>query len=129
MQITEFADRAGVSPRALRHYEEQGLLAPDRTSSGYRVYADDDLVTVARIRMMIEAGLGTAIIRRYLDCVRSGVDGLEIEMCPELRRELDGLAARLDDEEAGLHRRRKALERFSSAPRRVDHTPVSVVRS
>ena len=36
MRIGEVAERAGVSTRALRYYEEQGLLESDRTSSGQR---------------------------------------------------------------------------------------------
>ncbi len=40
MRIGELAAKAGVSVRALRYYEEQGLLAATRTSSGQRTYPD-----------------------------------------------------------------------------------------
>lgn len=36
MTIGQMAREAGVSTRTLRHYEEQGLLAPQRTDAGYR---------------------------------------------------------------------------------------------
>jgi DNA-binding transcriptional MerR regulator len=45
------ATRAGVSERALRYYEELGLLTPaGRTPGGMRRYSEDDLARVARIR-------------------------------------------------------------------------------
>jgi MerR family transcriptional regulator, repressor of the yfmOP operon len=45
------AARAGVSERALRYYQELGLLTPACTTpGGLRRYAADDLARVARIR-------------------------------------------------------------------------------
>jgi DNA-binding transcriptional MerR regulator len=45
------ASRAGVSERALRYYEELGLLSPaGRTPGGMRRYSEEDLDRVARIR-------------------------------------------------------------------------------
>jgi hypothetical protein len=38
LRIGQVAQRAGVSTRALRYYEEQGLLEPERTPSGQRVF-------------------------------------------------------------------------------------------
>ena len=38
MLIGELAERTGSSTRALRHYEDQGLLAPTRDTNGYRHY-------------------------------------------------------------------------------------------
>jgi DNA-binding transcriptional MerR regulator len=37
MLIGELAERAGVSARALRHYEDRELLVPDRDVNGYRL--------------------------------------------------------------------------------------------
>src|SRR5699024_2349417 len=42
--------RAGCSPRALRYYEEQGLLAPQRTQGGQRRYTADAVRSEARER-------------------------------------------------------------------------------
>ena len=44
------AQRAGVSERALRYYQQLGLLTPACTSGGLRRYSDADLARVARIR-------------------------------------------------------------------------------
>jgi MerR family transcriptional regulator, repressor of the yfmOP operon len=49
--ISEAAARAGVSARALRYYQQLGLLVPARTTpGGMRRYSADDLTRVARIR-------------------------------------------------------------------------------
>jgi MerR family transcriptional regulator, repressor of the yfmOP operon len=44
------AARAGVSERALRYYQQLGLLVPACTPGGLRRYSPDDLARVARIR-------------------------------------------------------------------------------
>ncbi|CAJ63425.1 MULTISPECIES: MerR family transcriptional regulator [Frankia] len=49
--IGQAAQELGVSVRALRYYQEVGLLTPSgRTSGGNRLYADSDLARVRRIR-------------------------------------------------------------------------------
>ena len=41
MIIGELSARSGVSPRSLRYYEQQGLLASTRGDNGYRHYDDE----------------------------------------------------------------------------------------
>jgi DNA-binding transcriptional MerR regulator len=55
-RIGQLAERAGVSPKAIRYYEEVGLLPPPRRSdSGYRLYGAEDerrlsfIVTARRV--------------------------------------------------------------------------------
>ncbi|WP_280234862.1 MerR family transcriptional regulator [Nocardia cyriacigeorgica] len=116
MLIGELSRRCGVSTRALRHYEEAGLLVPNRDGNGYRRYGADAADTVERIRRMIAAGLGTTTIRRYLECVRTGAHGIELQMCPALRAELDAIGERLDRQATELdHKRRKLAELADSA--------------
>jgi DNA-binding transcriptional MerR regulator len=65
--IGQLAALAGVSRRAIRHYEQHGLLpAPKRTASGYRRYSMAAVVQVTRIRRLRELGLGVAHIREAL---------------------------------------------------------------
>lgn len=109
MRIGELASASGVSARALRHYEEQGVLAPGRTRAGYREYSASDVVRVQQIRAMIAAGVGTATIRRYLDCLRDDGTGVALELCPDLRAELDGLAERLAAQEEDIRGKRQRL--------------------
>ncbi|WP_327110107.1 MerR family transcriptional regulator [Nocardia sp. NBC_01730] len=114
MLISELAELTGVSARALRHYEDRGLLIPARNSNGYRDYSESDVTRVAQIRTMISAGLGTSIIQRYLDCARTGDHGISLEMCPDLRAELDALAKRLDTRQAELRETRRRLTGLAS---------------
>ncbi|AKU17273.1 MerR family transcriptional regulator [Luteipulveratus mongoliensis] len=109
MLIGELATVTGVSPRALRHYEDRGLLQPHRTSAGYREFEARDVVRVGQIQAMISAGLGTTVIGRYLECARLGEERTYLEMCPDLRAELDQLVERFDREQVALDEQRRAL--------------------
>jgi DNA-binding transcriptional MerR regulator len=115
VRISQLAELTGVTARALRHYEDCMLLVPERDRNGYRAYTDSDIARVAQIKTMIAAGLGTETIRRYLDCARSGEHGVSLEMCPDLRAELDALARRLDAKEASLRETRQRLSALASA--------------
>ena len=41
--------RTGVSARVLRYYEEQGLVAPARTTNAYRTYDEQDVARVEQV--------------------------------------------------------------------------------
>jgi DNA-binding transcriptional MerR regulator len=88
MKIGELSRRTGVSPRALRYYEDQGLLTPARLPNGYRDYAERTVVTVRRIQVLLSAGLGTSVIAEILPCMADDTVVLS-GRCPEL---VDGLA-------------------------------------
>ncbi len=94
LPIGELARRAGVSPRLLRYYEAQGLLAALRSLSGHRRYAPSAETTVRSIRLLLDAGVPTRLIRDLLDCVH---DGSQIEPCavPTLAAHLAGHDRRL----------------------------------
>jgi len=107
MRIGELARRAGTSPRALRHYEQQGLLTARRRANGYRDYTEDDLRLVAEIRSLLAIGFTLDEVRPFVDCLRSGHDrGVS---CPDAaavyRRkitEIDACVSRLAEIRAGL---------------------------
>lgn len=72
MRIGELAHRAGVSVRALRYYEEQDLLAPERTASGQRIYTEDALERVRIFQLFYAAGLSSRTIAKLLPCMDTG---------------------------------------------------------
>ncbi|MFF2851906.1 MerR family transcriptional regulator [Streptomyces sp. NPDC058001] len=113
MLIGELSQRTGVAARMLRYYDEQGLLRPDRDSSGYRVYTPDAPHVVARIRGMLAAGLNTDAIRQMLPCATGAGPG--IEPCPEVLRTMTTHLERMDADIADLHRRRAALAAYRDA--------------
>ena len=47
--VHEFAELAGVTVKALHHYDRFGLLTPSRTEAGYRLYAEADLERLEQI--------------------------------------------------------------------------------
>jgi DNA-binding transcriptional MerR regulator len=99
MRIGELARRTGVSERSLRYYEEQGLLTPERTPAGYRVYAESDVDAVRHVRMLLAAGLNTTFIRNVLPCMVDTGDGLAPgcpELLPHLRNERDRITVAID---------------------------------
>ncbi|MCA1707496.1 MAG: MerR family transcriptional regulator, partial [Actinobacteria bacterium] len=70
--VGELARRAGVSAKAVRHYEAQRLLVPaPRTAAGYRIYTDHDVRLLRFIRGARGLGLSLADIRHILELRRS----------------------------------------------------------
>ncbi|MFI7549569.1 MerR family transcriptional regulator [Micromonospora sediminimaris] len=58
MRIGDAAAAAGTTPRALRFYEQRGLLAPPiRTRTGQRTYSNADVARVKIIRELLSLGL------------------------------------------------------------------------
>jgi DNA-binding transcriptional MerR regulator len=72
MRIGEMAGRAGVSTRALRYYEQQGLISARRGSNGYRDYDEADLPLIAEIRSLLTSGFTLEDARPFVDCLRMG---------------------------------------------------------
>ncbi len=72
MRIGELARRGGVSVRALRYYEEQGLLTSERSSSGQRHFDDQAVARVRLIQQLYAAGLASRTIVDVLPCMTTG---------------------------------------------------------
>lgn len=65
--VGQFARLTGVSVRTLHHYEEQGLLFPQRSANGYRIYGEDEEDRLQQVLLYREMGLRLADIRKILD--------------------------------------------------------------
>ncbi|HEV2706995.1 MAG TPA: MerR family transcriptional regulator [Pyrinomonadaceae bacterium] len=66
-QASEFAQLAGVTVRALHHYDRTGLLRPTRyTSAGYRLYTSRDLARLQQIVTLKFIGLSLKEIKELL---------------------------------------------------------------
>jgi len=58
MRIGELAQKAGVTPRTIRYYENLGLLHPsEREGSGFRYYTANELARLQKIDCLKELGL------------------------------------------------------------------------
>lgn len=65
-RIGEAARRVGVSTSALRRWEREGLVRPARSPGRYRLYSDDDLDLLRRVRRMRQERVNAPGIRRLL---------------------------------------------------------------
>ncbi|OXI83034.1 MerR family transcriptional regulator [Burkholderia sp. AU31652] len=66
LSASEAAMRLGVSAKALRLYERQGLVTPGRTVAGYRAYGPDDLARAAEVAALRALGLSLAQVANVL---------------------------------------------------------------
>lgn len=62
--VGSLAKLAGVTVRALHHYEDEGLLHPERTASGYRRYGAADVERLQQILLLRSCGLSRRHSRR-----------------------------------------------------------------
>ena len=72
LTIGQVAERTGVNASALRFYEDEGLLTPERTAAGHRRYPRDLLRRVSFIRAAQEVGITLAEVREALDTLPDG---------------------------------------------------------
>ncbi|WP_150307643.1 MerR family transcriptional regulator [Planctomonas psychrotolerans] len=89
--IQEVVRASGVTSRALRHYDDVGLLKPKRIgANGYRFYDADALVRLQRIRILRQLGLGLPEIGRVMTGETDNGTALRAQLAA-LRRESERL--------------------------------------
>lgn len=68
LKIGDFSKLSRISVRMLRHYDEIGLLHPCETDSftGYRFYAENQLLTAWQIASLRDMGFGLSAIAEML---------------------------------------------------------------
>jgi DNA-binding transcriptional MerR regulator len=67
LTISQLAEYAGVTVRAVRHYHAKGLLPePARDHSGYRRYDAAAVVELVRIRTLADAGVPLSRVKELL---------------------------------------------------------------
>lgn len=89
--IGDLADEFAISPRAIRFYEDQGLLAPSRIGSN-RVYAARDRIRLRLILRGKRLGFSLSDIREMLDLY--DIDPTEVQ---QLRRAVEKSGQRIAD--------------------------------
>jgi DNA-binding transcriptional MerR regulator len=114
-RIGELADATGLTVRTLHHYEHIGLLAPAaRTEGRQRLYDEDDVRRLYRVRALRDLGLSLADVGRMLANDRAGLADV-----------LRAHRARVDAEIEQLKRLRSLLDHaLAHAGRGVDSSDV-----
>ncbi len=67
LTASEAARRLGVSAKALRLYEERGLLSPHRTDAGWRAYGPEAMKRAAEVVALRELGFSLAQVQRVIE--------------------------------------------------------------
>jgi DNA-binding transcriptional MerR regulator len=86
LQIGEVAERTGVTQRTLRFYEEKGLLKPpSRLEGGFRLYSEEDVERVERIKgLQTLLGLSLADIKEMVEA-----EEVKLQLRATYRRDAD----------------------------------------
>ncbi|TDW16306.1 MerR family transcriptional regulator [Breznakia blatticola] len=90
-KIGDFSKLSNLTIRALHHYEELGILIPDKidTMSNYRYYSSSQLATANQIKMLQRIGLSLKSIKEIIDgdnpeILESGLLAREMEIQNEI---------------------------------------------
>jgi MerR family transcriptional regulator, light-induced transcriptional regulator len=105
-RIKRVAHLTGINPATLRAWERRyGLVAPDRTVSGYRLYSDEDVAMLSRIKTLVDEGLtiGEAISRVRRGAVPFPADAAGLRVAEIRARLVEALVA---------YDRRRAVETY-----------------
>jgi peroxiredoxin/DNA-binding transcriptional MerR regulator len=109
MRIGELALRAGVSIKAVRYYEQLGLVAPARSANGYRDYNGNDLRAVQEICDLASGGIMPSKAGPFIECLNTGHEHSD-DCMSSLAAYKDGIDA-LDQMITSLLDRRNKLAR------------------
>lgn len=110
MRIGELAHHLGISERMLRYYEQEGLLTPARTESGYRDFDEHSVLVAKRIVMLSTAGLKLESIRILLPCILD--DQPIFDPCLEVSETLHKEVEKLDQKILNLKESRKIISGY-----------------
>lgn len=103
--VGQAAARAGVTRKAIRLYEQKGLLpSAERTEAGYRLFTGHDVAVLAFIRRAKTLGLTLSEIGDVLDLQRGGM-----QPCGRVVGLLDAHLAQLERAMTELRRLRSTL--------------------
>ncbi|SDK23908.1 MerR family transcriptional regulator [Streptomyces indicus] len=76
MKIGEAAQRLGVAVHVLRHWDDAGVVVPDRTPSGQREYSEEHLHRLRVLRACQGVGMSLPEIRQVLHRDEPGRTGM-----------------------------------------------------
>ena len=66
MYIHEAAERSGTTKKAIEYYCTKGLVSPQLSESGYRIFSEEDAVCLKKISLLRSLGVSVEEIRELL---------------------------------------------------------------
>ena len=114
-KIGEVADLLDTTPRALRFYEEEGLLSARRTPGGTRLYSEADVTRFRAILRLAHVGMPLALVRKLATARAKHVTGDEAShdvhaVLADLRAQVREQARSLEQLDAELARAASSVE-------------------
>lgn len=82
MLINEVIRQVDLTRRAVKFYEEKGLLKPSKDANGYRNYTEEDVLRLKEISVYRKLGIRIPDIKKLLD----GKDGELLEKIYESKK-------------------------------------------
>jgi DNA-binding transcriptional MerR regulator len=120
MRISQLAERSGVPATTLRFYETAGLLRPDRSPSGYRLYGEDAVERLAFIRAAKNLGLRLEEVSELLAVWESGACAdVKADLRPRIAARVADARARAAELAAFIAGLQNALEHLDELPDRT----------
>ena len=73
MQISEVAEKFGLTTDTLRYYEREGMIGPiSKGKNGIRNYDENDIRRIQFVKCMRAAGVEISFLKRYLQLFDEG---------------------------------------------------------
>ncbi|MCX5232792.1 MerR family transcriptional regulator [Streptomyces sp. NBC_00233] len=117
VKIGDAAAFVGITPRAIRHYHEIGLLPePERGGDDRRRYGYEDMIRLLWIRKMADAGIALDDIR---DAFCTGTASAVADSGENIAGILERLEETLAEQETELRRQRTAVQRMRTEGSRM----------
>lgn len=121
LKIGELAEALDTTPRTIRLYEELGLIAPERTAGGTRLYRTKDAKRLKIALRLSRLGMELGELQRLAQ-VREQCDS-GTEAVAKVLPLLDELRIWIDSSLAELHELRGELERAEALIRQCSECP------
>lgn len=107
MTVSQVAQAAKISAKALRGYEELGLVAPTRAKNGYRMYDAHQAAVAAQVSHLNSLGIALRDMRPFVDCLNTG--SAHADDCPSTLSEYRRAIDRIDRTVSSLTAQRNEL--------------------
>ena len=114
----EVSAETGVSSKALRGYQDHGLVVPIRGENGYRLYGRHEVNVVAQVHRLNALGIPLRDMAPFVDCLNAG--SAYADACPSTLTEYRRAIERIDETITTLAlQRTQLMDNLSTASRRL----------
>lgn len=110
---SQLAQSLGTTTRALRHYEEAGLLQPERKANGYRVYTEQQILLAQQIIEYRNLGFSIEEITFLLDAPTDDIHAAMMSKREELTEAQNSIEETIDTLEEHMNTQHQTNEQIA----------------